>query len=68
MCFLTHCFREQIYAITSVSYTHLVRTKGFRIFMVMFIFTMFGIQMYQVWGNWNDMGRVFWKMCIRDSP
>lgn len=28
-----------------------VRTKGFRIFMVMFIFTMFGIQMYRAWGD-----------------
>ena len=37
-----------------------VRTKGFRIFMVMFIFTMFGIQMYRAWGDWNAMGRVFW--------
>lgn len=41
-----------------------VRTKGFRIFMVMFIFTMFGIQMYRVWGNWNDMGRVFWTIIL----
>ena len=41
-----------------------VRTRGFRIFMVMFIFTMFGIQMYRAWGNWNDMGRVFWTIIL----
>ena len=28
-----------------------VRTKAFRIFMVMFIFTMFGVQMYRAWGG-----------------
>ena len=41
-----------------------VRTKGFRIFMVMFIFTMFGIQMYRAWSDWNDMGRVFWTIIL----
>ena len=41
-----------------------VRTKGFRIFMVMFIFTMFGIQMSRAWGDWNDMGRVFWTIIL----
>lgn len=41
-----------------------VRTKGFRIFMVMFIFTMFGTQMYRAWGDWNDMGRVFWTIIL----
>ena len=41
-----------------------VRTKGFRIFMVMFIFTMFGIQMYRAWGNWNAMGQVFWTIIL----
>ena len=41
-----------------------VRTKGFRIFMVMFIFSMFGIQMYRAWGNWSDMGRVFWTIIL----
>ncbi|MBO5233181.1 MAG: 4Fe-4S binding protein [Prevotella sp.] len=41
-----------------------VRTKGFRIFMVIFIFTMFGIQMYRAWGDWNAMGRVFWTIIL----
>lgn len=41
-----------------------VRSRGFRIFMVLFIFTMFGIQMYRAWGNWNDMGRVFWTIIL----
>lgn len=30
-----------------------VRSFGFRLFMVLFIFTMFGIQMYFAWGDWN---------------
>lgn len=42
----------------------LVRTKGFRIFMVMFIFTMFGVQMTLAWGDWNAMGRVFWMIIL----
>ena len=41
-----------------------VRTRGFRILMVMFIFTIFGIQMYRAWGDWNDMGRVFWTIIL----
>lgn len=41
-----------------------VRTKGFRIFMVMFIFTMFGLQMYRSWGDWDAMGRVFWIIIL----
>ncbi|MCD8236910.1 MAG: 4Fe-4S binding protein [Prevotellaceae bacterium] len=41
-----------------------VRMKGFRIFMVVFIFTMFGIQMYFAWGDWGNMGRVFWMIIL----
>lgn len=41
-----------------------VRTRGFRIFMVLFIFTMFGVQMSRVWGDWNAMGRVFWTIIL----
>lgn len=41
-----------------------VRTFGFRLFMVMFIFTMFGVQMYFAWGDWNAMGRVFWTIIL----
>ncbi len=41
-----------------------VRTKGFRIFMVLFIFTMFGIQMYRAWGDPAAMGRVFWTIIL----
>lgn len=41
-----------------------VRTRGFRIFMVMFIFTMFGVQMTLAWGDWNAMGRVFWMIIL----
>lgn len=41
-----------------------VRTFWFRLFMVMFIFTMFGVQMYFAWGDWNAMGMVFWKIIL----
>lgn len=41
-----------------------VRRKEFRIFMVMFIFTMFGVQMYGAWGDWEAMGRVFWTIIL----
>lgn len=39
-----------------------VRTFGFRLFMVLFIFTVFGVQMFFAWGDWNAMGRVFWNI------
>lgn len=47
-----------------------VRTFGFRLFMVFFIFTMFGFQLSQVrWDEggllmWNDIGRVFWTIIV----
>lgn len=41
-----------------------VRTFGFRLFMVMFIFTMFTVQMYFAWGDWSAMGRVFWRIIL----
>lgn len=41
-----------------------VRTFGFRLFMVCFIFAMFGIQMYFAWGDWTAMGRVFWTIIL----
>ena len=41
-----------------------VRTFGFRLFMVLFIFTMFGVQMYFAWGDWEAMGRVFWMIIL----
>lgn len=41
-----------------------VRTFGFRLFMVLFIFAMFGAQMYFAWGDWNAMGRVFWIIIL----
>lgn len=41
-----------------------LRSRGFRIFMVMFIFTMFGIQMYRAWGDWPAMGGVFWTIIL----
>jgi polyferredoxin len=41
-----------------------VRTFGFRLFMVFFIFVVFGVQMYFAWGDWNAMGRVFWRIIV----
>ena len=41
-----------------------VHSRSFRIFMVLFIFTMFGTQMYRAWGDWNAMGRVFWTIIL----
>lgn len=41
-----------------------VRTRAFRTFMVCFIFTVFGVQMYFAWGDWNAMGRVFWTIIL----
>lgn len=41
-----------------------VRTFGFRLFMVLFIFTMFGLQMYMAWGDWSAMGKVFWNIIL----
>ena len=41
-----------------------VRKPAFRIFMVLFIFTMFGVQMTLAWGDWNAMGRVFWMIIL----
>ena len=41
-----------------------VRSFGFRLFMVLFIFTMFGVQMYFAWGDWDAMGRVFWTIIL----
>ena len=40
-----------------------VRTFGFRLFMVFFIFTMFGIQLAFV-ESWSDVGRVFWRIIV----
>lgn len=42
----------------------LLRSFGFRLFMVVLIFTVFGLQMYQAWGDWNDMGKVFWNIIL----
>lgn len=38
------------------------RTQGFRVFMVVFIMSMFSIQMYDAWGNLDEMGLVFLRI------
>lgn len=40
-----------------------VRSSGFRLFMVLFIFTMFGIQLSFA-KSWSDVGRVFWTIIL----
>lgn len=39
-----------------------LRSNVFRGFMLLLIFTMFGVQMYFAWGDWGAMGRVFWNI------
>lgn len=41
-----------------------LKSFGFRLFMVFFIFAMFGSQMYFAWGDWDAMGAVFWKIIL----
>ncbi len=41
-----------------------VRTKGFRVFMLLFIFTMFGVQLYHAGGDIHAIGRVFWTIIL----
>jgi polyferredoxin len=40
----------------------LLRTFPFRVFMVLFIMTVFTVQMHAAWGDWNAMGFVFWRL------
>lgn len=41
-----------------------LRSVGFRIFMLLLIFTMFGVQMAASWGDWGGMGLVFWRIIL----
>lgn len=41
-----------------------MRSVYFRSFMVAFIFTMFGVQMYWAWGDLGAMGSVFWLIIL----
>ena len=41
-----------------------VRTKGFRIFMLLFIFGMFGVQMYMNGFTMAGIGRTFWNIIL----
>lgn len=41
-----------------------LRSDGFRIFMLAFIMLMFAVQFYFAWGNWADMGFVFWRLIV----
>lgn len=41
-----------------------LRSRGWRIFMLVFIFSVFGIQTYYAWGDWSAIGRVFWNIIL----
>nr|MBP7471350.1 4Fe-4S binding protein [Prevotella sp.] len=41
-----------------------LRHPLFRVFMILFIFAMFGVQLYFAWGDWNAMGKVFWNIIL----
>lgn len=41
-----------------------VRSKGFRIFMLCFIFAMFGIQLYINGVTWTGVGITFWNLIL----
>ncbi len=41
-----------------------VRTKSFRVFMLCFIFAMFGWQLYTYGLTWAGVGRVFWNIIL----
>lgn len=40
------------------------RSKSFRVFMVVFIMSVFGIQMYYAWGDLGEMGMVFVRIIL----
>jgi ferredoxin-type protein NapH len=40
------------------------RSTGFRVFMVMFIMVVFGVQMYYAWGDLSAMGAVFVRIIL----
>ena len=41
-----------------------LRSRGFRLFMLIFIFTMFGVQLYFAGGEWSAIGGVFWTIIL----
>ena len=41
-----------------------LRSKGFRIFMILLIFAMFGVQMHEAWGDLAKMGAVFLRIIL----
>ena len=41
-----------------------LRSVPFRVAVVLFLFTMFGIQVYLSWGDWSAIGRVFWTLIL----
>lgn len=41
-----------------------VRTVGFRLLVVIVVFTSFGIGIYNTWGNFSAMGGVFWRTIL----
>lgn len=64
-----YCLRSNMYWHLLSRYSphkpipRVVRTRGFRVFMVVLIFSMFGVQMAFV-ESLGDAGRVFWRMIL----
>ena len=41
-----------------------VRTFGFRLLVLIVVFTSFGIGIYNTWGDFSAMGGVFWRTIL----
>lgn len=41
-----------------------VRTWWFRLLVVVLVFMLFTVRLYQAWGDWGAMGSVFWRMFL----
>lgn len=65
-----YCPRGSFYdrVISKISFNRRIpkflRSTPFRVFMVMFIFAMFGVQLYFAWGDIAAIGRVFWLIIL----
>ena len=40
------------------------RSFWFRLFVLLLVFSSFGLRMYHVWGDWSAMGGVFWLLFV----
>ncbi|MDK2808699.1 MAG: ferredoxin-type protein NapH [Clostridiales bacterium] len=42
----------------------IIKSKGFRFFMVLFMLSMFGFGIVKNWGNWYGVGMVFYRIIV----